>query len=257
MSIMKDSFASKEVSGVNIGRLFSLSGLARGTGRNEADRAIDATLNSARQYYDIQSDLNAMHEAARKENELKHKAALATIELNESTKKQNQILREQLEKLTAEMEGRKVGMASKEYEFDVFVSHANDNKQSFVDSLSAGLNRLGIKVWYDSSILDWGDDWKAKIKEGLEKSRFGIVVLSPQFIGREWTTKELTELLNRQNERHEKVVLPLLYKLTVDDMKAKYPDLAPIQARPIREDEDAKDVVIDFARILIRALKSE
>lgn len=202
-------------------------------------------------------DLAAAQEATRKENELKHRAALATIELNESTKKQNQILREQLEKLTAEMEGRKVSMALKEYEFDVFVSHANDNKQSFVDSLSAGLNRLGIKVWYDSSILDWGDDWKAKIKEGLEKSRFGIVVLSPQFIGREWTTKELTELLNRQNERHEKVVLPLLYNLTVDDMKAKYPDLAPIQARSIREDEDAKDIVIDFARILIRALKSE
>ena len=143
------------------------------------------------------------------------------------------------------------------FEYDVFVSHANDNKQSFVDSLSAGLNRLGIKVWYDSSILDWGDDWKAKIKEGLKKSRFGIVVLSPQFIGREWTTKELVELLNRQNERHEKVVLPLLYNLTVDDMKAKYPDLAPIQARPIREDEDAKDVVIDFARVLIHALKMD
>ena len=141
------------------------------------------------------------------------------------------------------------------FEYDVFVSHANDNKQSFVDSLNAGLRRLGINVWYDSSILDWGDDWKTQITDGLEKSRFGIVVLSPQFIGREWTTKELTELLNRQNERHEKVVLPLLYNLTVDDMKVKFPDLAPIQARPIREEEDAKDVVIDFARILIRALK--
>ena len=142
-----------------------------------------------------------------------------------------------------------------QYAYDVFVSHANDNKQSFVDSLNAGLNRLGIKVWYDSSVLDWGDDWKAKIEEGLAKSRFGIVVLSPQFIDREWTTKELQELLNRQNERHEKVVLPLLYNLTVEEMKVKYPDLAPIQARTIREDEDAKDVVIDFARILIRQLK--
>ena len=213
-------------------------------------------INSARQFAAMQRAIDDGARAAQERRELERKAALATIELNESTKKQNQILRMQLEKVTAEMGGRKVGMTSKEYEFDVFVSHANDNKQSFVDSLSAGLNRLGIKVWYDSSILDWGDDWKAKIKEGLEKSRFGIVVLSPQFIGREWTTKELIELLNRQNERHEKVVLPLLYNLTIDDMKAKYPDLAPIQARSIREDEDAKDVVIDFARILIRALKN-
>ena len=209
--------------------------------------AIEA--HSAYEVGRVNDHIRAMDETIRKENELKHKAALATIELNESTKKQNQMLRAQLEKLT---EGK---VSSAKYEYDVFVSHANDNKQAFVDALSAGLNRLGIKVWYDSSVLDWGDDWKTKIEEGLAKSRFGIVVLSPQFIGREWTTKELQELLNRQNERHEKVVLPLLYNLTVDDMKAKYPDLAPIQARVIREDEDAKDVVIDFARILIRQLK--
>lgn len=213
-------------------------------------------MNSAYAAHSRHQSIVAIRRALQADAERKRRAEEATIELNELTKKQNQILREQLAKLTAEKEGRKVGVGSKEYEFDVFVSHANDNKQSFVDSLSAGLNRLGIKVWYDSSILDWGDDWKAKIKEGLEKSRFGIVVLSPQFIGREWTTKELIELLNRQNERHEKVVLPLLYNLTIDDMKAKYPDLAPIQARSIREDEDAKDVVIDFARILIRELKN-
>ena len=205
--------------------------------------------HSAYEVSRINDSIHAMDEAIRKENELKHKAALATIELNESTKKQNQMLRAQIEKLT---EGK---VAATKYEYDVFVSHANDNKQAFVDSLSAGLNRLGIKVWYDSSILDWGDDWKAKIEDGLTQSRFGIVVLSPQFIDREWTTKELQSLLNRQDERHEKVVLPLLYNLTVEDMKAKYPDLAPIQARVIREDEDAKDVVIDFARILIRQLK--
>lgn len=225
-------------------------------GAQIADRMAAFEASTAREAAESRRQMEAVARAAQERHELERKAALATIELNESTKKQNQILRAQLEKLTAEMEERNAGMTSKEYAFDVFVSHANDNKQSFVDSLSAGLNRLGIKVWYDSSILDWGDDWKAKIKEGLAKSRFGIVVLSPQFIGREWTTKELAELLNRQNERHEKVVLPLLYNLTVEDMKAKYPDLAPIQARPIREDEDAKDVVIDFARILIRALKN-
>lgn len=205
--------------------------------------------NSAYELHAHQRRMEAFQAAAREEAERKRRAAEAMIELNESTKKQNQMLRAQIEKLT---EGK---VAAAKYEYDVFVSHANDNKQAFVDSLSAELNRLGIKVWYDSSVLDWGDDWKAKIEEGLTKSRFGIVVLSPQFIDREWTTKELQRLLNRQNERHEKVVLPLLYNLTVEEMKVKYPDLAPIQARTISEDEDAKDVVIDFARILIRQLK--
>ena len=146
-------------------------------------------------------------------------------------------------------------MAAAEYEYDVFVSHANANKQSFVDSLYDQLNRLRIRIWYDSTEIDWGDGLKEKIQEGLSKCRFGIVILSPEFIERKWTNQELSELLTRQNESHEKVVLPLLYNLTVEQMKEQYPVLGDIKAREVREDEDAKDVVIDFARILIRQLK--
>ena len=149
-----------------------------------------------------------------------------------------------------------VGDIADKYAYDVFVSHANDNKQSFVDSLFDGLSLLRINIWYDSSEIDWGDNLKDKIMEGLEKCRFGIVVLSPEFIGRKWTETELLELLNRQNERQDKVVLPLLYNLTVEQMIEKYPALSSIKARVITVDEDADDVVIDFARVMIRALRS-
>ena len=209
--------------------------------------AIEA--HSAYEVGRVNDHIRAMDETIRKENELKHKAALATIELNESTKKQNQMLRAQLEKLT---EGK---VASAKYEYDVFVSHANANKQSFVDSLYDQLNRLRIRIWYDSTEIDWGDGLKEKIQEGLSKCRFGIVILSPEFMERKWTNQEVSELLTRQNESHEKVVLPLLYNLTVEQMKEQYPVLGDIKAREVREDEDAKDVVIDFARILIRQLK--
>ena len=209
--------------------------------------AIDA--HSAYELSRIDDQIRARNEAVRKENDLKHKAALATIELNESTKKQNQILHAQIEKL---VEGK---VAAAKYEYDVFVSHANANKQSFVDSLYDQLNRLRIRIWYDSTEIDWGDGLKEKIQEGLSKCRFGIVILSPEFIERKWTNQELSELLTRQNESHEKVVLPLLYNLTVEQMKEQYPVLGDIKAREVREDEDAKDVVIDFARILIRQLK--
>lgn len=215
----------------------------------DVDRLSAFQAHSAYDLSRISDSIHAMNEATRKENELKHKAALATIELNESTKQQNQMLRAQLEKI---MEARRV---SERYEYDVFVSHANANKQSFVDSLYEQLNRLRIRIWYDSTEIDWGDGLKEKIQEGLSKCRFGIVILSPEFIERKWTNQELTELLTRQNESHEKVILPLLYNLTVDEMKAQYPVLENIKARLVRNDEDAKDVVIDFARILIRALK--
>lgn len=215
---------------------------------------------AAGHYFDAVNDINRR---AQERAERKRKAEEATIELNEQTKIQNQLLREHNQRLNEtimQLKGQHgdkslLPTANASYQFDVFVSHANDNKAEFVNALTAGLSRLGISIWYDANILDWGDNWKLQIANGLKKCRFGIVVVSPEFLGREWTEKELNELLQRQNEAGEKVILPLLYKLTISDMKKRYPQLADFQARIIAPDDDVRDIVIDFARVLIRALK--
>lgn len=194
----------------------------------------------------------------------KRKAEEATIELNEQTKVQNRLLREQNQKLNEtimQLKNQNAGNpqllpANNAYQFDVFVSHANTNKEELVNELTTALGKLDISIWYDANILDWGDNWKLQINNGLKKCRFGIVVISPEFLGREWTEKELNELLHRQNETGQKVVLPLLYKMTVEEMKQQYPQLADFQARTINPGDDLRDIVIDFARILIRALKA-
>lgn len=215
---------------------------------------------SARHYFDTK---NAINRSIQEKAERKRKAEEATIELNEQTKIQNQLLREHNQRLNETImqlknhssEASQLLPANTPFQFDVFVSHANDNKEEFVNALTAALSRLGISIWYDANILDWGDNWKLQIANGLKKCRFGIVVVSPEFLGREWTEKELNELLQRQNEAGEKVILPLLYKLTISDMKKQYPQLADFQARIIAPNDDVRDIVIDFARILIRALK--
>ena len=210
------------------------------------------------------ANLDAINAATREQAIRERKAAEATIELNEQTKVQNQILREQNQKLNEtimQLRSQVNGdvppkQASNPYLFDVFVSHADANKEELVNELTTALGKLDIDIWYDANILDWGDNWKLQIANGLKKCRFGIVVISPEFLGREWTEKELNELLQRQNETGEKVVLPLLYKMTVEEMKKQYPQLADFQARTINPGDDLRDIVIDFARILIRALKA-
>lgn len=192
------------------------------------------------------------------------KAAEATIELNEQTKIQNRLLREQnqrLNEMIMQLKSQNAGSppllpSNNAFQFDVFVSHANANKEELVNKLTTALGKLDVSIWYDANIIDWGDNWKLLINNGLKKCRFGIVVISPEFLGREWTEKELNELLHRQNETGQKVVLPLLYKMTVEEMKKQYPQLADFQARTITPDDDLRDIVIDFARILIRALKA-
>ena len=212
---------------------------------------------------DLSASVASVGEFERIKAERERKVAEATIELNEQTKIQNQLLREQNQRLNETImqlrnqstETSQLLPANTPFQYDVFVSHANDNKEEFVNVLTAGLSRLDISIWYDANILDWGDNWKLQIANGLKKCRFGIVVVSPEFLGREWTEKELNELLQRQNETGEKVILPLLYKLTISDMKKRYPQLADFQARIIAPNDDVRDIVIDFARILIRALK--
>ena len=54
-------------------------------------------------------------------------------------------------------------------EFDVFISHANKDKEDMIEELYQSLNKLGIKIFYDKESLEWGDNWKDRILN--EKSR--------------------------------------------------------------------------------------
>lgn len=87
----------------------------------------------------------------------------------------------------------------------------------------------GICLFYDSTAITWGDKWKEKIIEGLHSSEFAIIVLSEQFFDREWTERELHELLEQQNENKQKLVLPLLYGIIIEQLTKKYPQLGEIQ----------------------------
>lgn len=65
--------------------------------------------------------------------------------------------------------------------FDVFISHASEDKAPFVRNLAAELARLGLSVWYDESTLKLGDRLREKIDEGLASCSYGVVVLSHSF----------------------------------------------------------------------------
>ena len=115
-------------------------------------------------------------------------------------------------------------------EYDVFISHANADKEELIEELYNSLDKLGIKIFYDKEVLEWGDKWKDKILEGTKKAEFAIIVISENFFDREWTERELVEFLNRQNRNGQKLILPILHNITVDQLKEKYPSIADIQA---------------------------
>src|SRR5262249_40383546 len=81
-----------------------------------------------------------------------------------------------------EMKSRKIYAAGLAKRWDVFISHASEDKQDFVDGFKKALEASGVSVWYDQTALTIGDSLRGKIDEGLANSGFGIVVLSPYFL---------------------------------------------------------------------------
>ena len=138
--------------------------------------------------------------------------------------------------------------------YDVFISHANKDKLSYVNDLNKVIKQLGINVFYDTDVLSWGDDFKQVLLTGTAESEFAIIVISKNFFGREWTERELNEFLARQNANGQKTILPLLYGITVDELKSQYPTLGNIQA--IKSSDYSKpQIAIFLAKELIKRYK--
>lgn len=112
-------------------------------------------------------------------------------------------------------------------EWDVFICHASEDKETFVDPLAHALKDTGLKVWYADFILRVGDSLRHSIDEGLAKSRFGVVVLSRNFfkIKKAWPKRELGALFALE-EGGSKGILPVWHKIDEEYLKSVSPMLA-------------------------------
>jgi len=112
-----------------------------------------------------------------------------------------------------------------EKEYDFFISHATEDKEDFVRELANALSDDGIKVWYDEFVLRVGDSLRKRIDDGLVRSKYGIVIISPSFISKNWTEYELNGMIAKEMNGH-KVVLPIWHKVTKDEVLKYSPSLA-------------------------------
>ena len=110
-------------------------------------------------------------------------------------------------------------------EWDVFISHASEDKLSFVHPLAEALQQRGLRVWYDKFTLTLGDSLRQKIDDGLRSSRFGLVVLSPHFFNKDWPQKELDGLVALEVDSR-KVILPIWHGVSRNDVAKFSPILA-------------------------------
>ncbi len=96
---------------------------------------------------------------------------------------------------------------------DVFICHASEDKQLVVEPLVEAFRLAKISFWLDDEIK-WGDSITQKVNEGLSKSSYALVILSPAFLSKHWPQRELNSMLNIEASFGEVKVLPLLVGTT-------------------------------------------
>ncbi len=109
--------------------------------------------------------------------------------------------------------------------WDVFISHASEDKAIVARPLRDALVSLGVSVWLDEAEMRVGHSLRRKIDEGIRSSRFGVVVLTESFFGKGWTNHELDGLVTR-TVAGEQSLLPIWHNLTAADVRRYSPSLA-------------------------------
>lgn len=104
-------------------------------------------------------------------------------------------------------------------EYDVFISHSTNDKDSFVNDLAEALKEANVSIWYDSDSIGWGKSIRQEIDNGLAYSNYGIVVISPSFIEKYWTNYELDGILSKEGATKSQVILPIWHNVTADQVQ--------------------------------------
>ena len=106
-----------------------------------------------------------------------------------------------------------------EHQYDVFLSHASEDKDDVARPLAALLRELGLRVWFDEFELRIGDNLVAKLNAGINASRFGILVLSDAFFAKRWTNHEL-DMLENLWVTEDRIIFPIWHNITLEEIRA-------------------------------------
>jgi TIR domain-containing protein len=114
--------------------------------------------------------------------------------------------------------------------YDLFISHASEDKDALVRPLAEALKAAHVEVWYDEFELRVGDSLRRMIDRGLTRSRFAVVVLSRSFFAKNWPQRELDGLVAREMIGNDRVVLPVWHGVSKEDVLNFSPLLADVLA---------------------------
>lgn len=94
-------------------------------------------------------------------------------------------------------------------DFDVFISHASEDKETVARPIFEACQRAGIKAFLDEAHIGWGENYTTKINTALGAARTVIAVVSTESVSKPWPVAEINAALSMEVEGH-KAVLPVV-----------------------------------------------
>lgn len=132
-------------------------------------------------------------------------------------------------------------------DFDVFISHASEDKAEVARPIYAACQTLGLKAFLDEEHIAWGQSFASKINTALGSSRTVLCVVSPNSVTKEWPTAEVNAALALEISGEKNVVVVLVGQ----------PDLSHLPLIKTKKYLKWANNPYDVARDLKRTIKGE
>jgi hypothetical protein len=109
-----------------------------------------------------------------------------------------------------------------------FVSYAGEDRD-VAQSIARALNEMGIPTFYDRDSLNPGDSIVEQIHEALAQVDFGVLVISPAFLEKNWPRHETLQLVRAYIDGRTRL-LPVRHNVSQEEVEERQPALADIWA---------------------------
>jgi RNA-directed DNA polymerase len=91
-------------------------------------------------------------------------------------------------------------------DFEVFISHASEDKETVARPIYEACTRIGLKVFLDEPHIAWGENFARKINTALGAARTVVAIISSNSVSKEWPVAEVCSALEFERRGAKRVV---------------------------------------------------
>jgi len=111
-------------------------------------------------------------------------------------------------------------------EYETFISYAEENN-ALATEIAGAIKSHGFNIWYSPLSLKIGEKLLNSIEEGINKSKSGILIISPEYLSKNWTSFEMDTFLHQSVEQNKKI-FPLWHNVIKEDVIKKHSSLGNV-----------------------------